>query len=312
MKTRQTPHRCNHIAGRNRGPAAPAMAGPTCGERTDIVRKLSHDFKEAPQSVGMVNNQAVIEVFVSGKGQLDHHRQRHGRQELRAFGRQMLADRCLGRLAGRVMVLTRRVAQRLTDGARGLACPLEHSRPGRCGGGRGRPLSGRQKGSPRPTQRGEQPPAAKPGVAPGSGTRSGGCASAAAQPAARRKGCRQPARSPRRAPCRPRGRLRHIAGDHAPPAWPALPGGRPGQGHRCTNWAAERARTGSTPRRASSTRSQSLGVAAARSPCRRAAAPRAGLPRRAAGSPRAPACGRARRARSARLRWRRCPAPVPA
>ena len=68
MKTRQTLIAAITSLAAVAAAAAPAMAGPTCGERTDIVRKLSHDFKEAPQSVGMVNNQAVIEVFVSEKG----------------------------------------------------------------------------------------------------------------------------------------------------------------------------------------------------------------------------------------------------
>ena len=39
-----------------------------CAPRAEIVQKLANDFKEQQQAVGMVNEQAVLEVFVSGKG----------------------------------------------------------------------------------------------------------------------------------------------------------------------------------------------------------------------------------------------------
>lgn len=40
----------------------------TCGARNEIVQKLSTQFKEAPQSVGVVDQSAVLEVFVSDAG----------------------------------------------------------------------------------------------------------------------------------------------------------------------------------------------------------------------------------------------------
>jgi hypothetical protein len=43
-------------------------AAPPCGTRDEIVKKLSEEFKEAPQSVGVVNQDAVVEVFVSENG----------------------------------------------------------------------------------------------------------------------------------------------------------------------------------------------------------------------------------------------------
>jgi hypothetical protein len=49
--------------------AGPGLAAaPPCGEREEIVKKLSEEFKESPQSVGVVNQSAVIEVFVSENG----------------------------------------------------------------------------------------------------------------------------------------------------------------------------------------------------------------------------------------------------
>jgi hypothetical protein len=60
-------------------PAAPAQTAPqlasetlaqmnTCGARNDIVQKLSAQFQEAPQAVGVVDKSAVLEVFVSDAG----------------------------------------------------------------------------------------------------------------------------------------------------------------------------------------------------------------------------------------------------
>jgi hypothetical protein len=39
-----------------------------CAPRDQIVQKLASDFREQQQAVGMVNDDAVLEVFVSGKG----------------------------------------------------------------------------------------------------------------------------------------------------------------------------------------------------------------------------------------------------
>lgn len=44
------------------------FASPPCGTRDEIVKKLSEEYKEAPQSVGLVNQDAVVEVFVSENG----------------------------------------------------------------------------------------------------------------------------------------------------------------------------------------------------------------------------------------------------
>ncbi len=40
----------------------------TCGARNEIVKNLSAQFKEAPEAVGMVDQSAVVEVFVSDAG----------------------------------------------------------------------------------------------------------------------------------------------------------------------------------------------------------------------------------------------------
>ena len=39
-----------------------------CGQRVEIVSKLSEHYKEQPQAVGMVDQNAVLEVFVSNNG----------------------------------------------------------------------------------------------------------------------------------------------------------------------------------------------------------------------------------------------------
>ena len=51
-------------------PAALAQdaAQQTCGQRAEIVSKLNRDFKENQEAVGLVNDQAVIELYISGKG----------------------------------------------------------------------------------------------------------------------------------------------------------------------------------------------------------------------------------------------------
>jgi hypothetical protein len=48
--------------------ATPALAESSCGPRADIVAKLAQEFKENQQAVGFVNENAVLEVFVSGTG----------------------------------------------------------------------------------------------------------------------------------------------------------------------------------------------------------------------------------------------------
>jgi len=42
--------------------------GALCGNRAEIVRSLSEQFKEAPQAVGVVDKNAVLEIFVSPAG----------------------------------------------------------------------------------------------------------------------------------------------------------------------------------------------------------------------------------------------------
>ena len=48
--------------------ASAQEAQEACAPRAEIVAKLDHDFKEKQQAVGLVNDQAVLEVFVSGSG----------------------------------------------------------------------------------------------------------------------------------------------------------------------------------------------------------------------------------------------------
>ena len=48
--------------------AMPALAETSCGPRADIVAKLAQEFHEDQQAVGFVNENAVLEVFVSGSG----------------------------------------------------------------------------------------------------------------------------------------------------------------------------------------------------------------------------------------------------
>jgi hypothetical protein len=51
-------------------PATPEIAAaPTnCGNRNDIVQKLNQEFKENPAAVGVVDRDAVLEIFVSDNG----------------------------------------------------------------------------------------------------------------------------------------------------------------------------------------------------------------------------------------------------
>jgi hypothetical protein len=45
-----------------------ASAQQACAPRGQIVAKLAQDFREHQQAVGVVNEQAVLEVYVSGAG----------------------------------------------------------------------------------------------------------------------------------------------------------------------------------------------------------------------------------------------------
>lgn len=50
--------------------AAPAAAQQQtfCGDRSTMVEKLAQEFKENPMAVGMVDQSAVLEIFVSDNG----------------------------------------------------------------------------------------------------------------------------------------------------------------------------------------------------------------------------------------------------
>ena len=48
--------------------ASPSFAQQACAPRSEIIAKLSQDFKENQQAVGVVNDKAVLEIFVSSKG----------------------------------------------------------------------------------------------------------------------------------------------------------------------------------------------------------------------------------------------------
>jgi len=50
--------------------AVPAntQQSPVCGKRDDIVKSLADQFDERPQAVGLVDEDAVLEVFVSDSG----------------------------------------------------------------------------------------------------------------------------------------------------------------------------------------------------------------------------------------------------
>ena len=49
-------------------PALPAMAAGECGARADMVEALAERFEENPVALGVVNSNAVVEIFVSEKG----------------------------------------------------------------------------------------------------------------------------------------------------------------------------------------------------------------------------------------------------
>ena len=46
----------------------PVTNQPICGEREAIVKSLAEQFKERPQAVGVVDKNAVMEIFVSETG----------------------------------------------------------------------------------------------------------------------------------------------------------------------------------------------------------------------------------------------------
>jgi hypothetical protein len=48
--------------------SATAVSTDFCGTRAEIVKSLSEQFKENPTAVGMINGNAVIEVFTSNDG----------------------------------------------------------------------------------------------------------------------------------------------------------------------------------------------------------------------------------------------------
>ena len=50
------------------GSAATTTNANLCAERAEMVRSLSEQFKENPAAVGVINPNAVIEVFVSPDG----------------------------------------------------------------------------------------------------------------------------------------------------------------------------------------------------------------------------------------------------
>ena len=49
-------------------PLASASAEVPCAERGEIVKKLSDEYKEKAQAVGVINPDAVVEIFVSENG----------------------------------------------------------------------------------------------------------------------------------------------------------------------------------------------------------------------------------------------------
>lgn len=49
-------------------PVAPVSAQSFCGSRNEMVRSLADQFRENPTAVGVINGNAVLEVFVSEDG----------------------------------------------------------------------------------------------------------------------------------------------------------------------------------------------------------------------------------------------------
>lgn len=49
-------------------PLGAASAAVPCAERGEIVKKLSDEYQEKAQAVGVINPDAVVEIFVSENG----------------------------------------------------------------------------------------------------------------------------------------------------------------------------------------------------------------------------------------------------
>jgi len=49
-------------------PTGSAVPQPICGQRAEIVQSLADQFHERPQAVGVVDKDAVMELFVSESG----------------------------------------------------------------------------------------------------------------------------------------------------------------------------------------------------------------------------------------------------
>ena len=49
-------------------PIVSALADVPCAERGELVKRLSDEYKENPQAMGIINANAVVEIFVSDKG----------------------------------------------------------------------------------------------------------------------------------------------------------------------------------------------------------------------------------------------------
>ncbi|MGI6856444.1 hypothetical protein [Mesorhizobium sp. 1B3] len=45
-----------------------AAQGPSCGPYKAVVKSLAEQYREKPQSVGVIDNNTVLEVFVSDAG----------------------------------------------------------------------------------------------------------------------------------------------------------------------------------------------------------------------------------------------------
>jgi hypothetical protein len=45
-----------------------AAQAPTCGPHETVVQSLAEQYREQPQSVGVIDNNTVLEVFVSDAG----------------------------------------------------------------------------------------------------------------------------------------------------------------------------------------------------------------------------------------------------
>lgn len=56
------------VTGASGGFTQEAAAQQTCGPRAEVIAKLAQDFDEAQEAVGVVNDRAVIELYVSGAG----------------------------------------------------------------------------------------------------------------------------------------------------------------------------------------------------------------------------------------------------